>query len=87
VKRIRRNPEVTIAPCSASGRPRGSRLPARAEVLPQSELHRVEHLMARKYRIDRVVFLPIYRAVRRLRGFRDSTVSVVLAITPGAWQE
>jgi hypothetical protein len=45
-------------------------------------LHRVEQLMSRKYRIDRGVLLPIYRAVRRLRGFRDGTENVVLAITP-----
>ncbi len=82
VKRIRRNPAVTVAPCSATGRLRGEPVPARAELLPQSELDHVEQLMARKYRIDRVVILPVYRAVQRLRGAPAGTAEVVLAITP-----
>jgi uncharacterized protein len=81
-KRIRRDPSVTIAPCSASGRLRGQPVSARAEILPGGELDRVERLMNRKYRIDRVVILPLYRAVRRLRGFRDGPENVALAITP-----
>jgi PPOX class probable F420-dependent enzyme len=82
VKRIRRNPEVTIAPCSASGRLRGEPLPARAELLPESELHRVEELMNRKYRTDRLLILPIYRAVQRLRGASGAPSDAALAITP-----
>jgi PPOX class probable F420-dependent enzyme len=35
-KRIRRNPAVLIAPCSASGRLHGDPVAARAELLPQS---------------------------------------------------
>ena len=81
-KRIRRNPAVTIAPCSATGRLRGGPVPARAEFLPQSELDHVGQLMARKYRIDRVLILPMYKAVQRLRGARGGTAEVVLAITP-----
>jgi hypothetical protein len=81
-KRIRRNPAVMIAPCSAAGRLHREPVRARAEVLPESELRRVEQLMTRKYRIDRIVVFPIYRAVRRLRGFRDDAENVVLAITP-----
>jgi len=81
-KRIRRNPRVMVAPCSAGGRLRSDPVSARAEILPPSELHRVDQLMTRKYRLDRIVVLPIYRAVRRLRGFRDGTGNVILAITP-----
>lgn len=80
-KRIRRDPSVTIAPCSAAGRLRGEPVRARAEILPASELSRVEQLMVRKYKIDRLVVLPIYRAVRRLRGFQDDGGSVVIAVT------
>ena len=80
-KRIRRNPAVTIAPCSATGRLRGEPVPARAELLPESVLDHVEQLLARKYRIDRVVILPIYRALQRLRGAPARTAEVVLAIT------
>ena len=81
-KRIRRNPAVIVAPCSAAGRLRGEPVRARADVLPESELRRVERLMSSKYRIDRIVVLPIYRAVRRLRGLRDDAGQVALAITP-----
>jgi PPOX class probable F420-dependent enzyme len=81
-KRIRRNPAVTIAQCTASGRLRGDPVPARAEFLPDSELERVKQLMARKYRIDRVLILPVYRAVQRLRGARAGTAEVAIAITP-----
>ncbi|MGO9902780.1 MAG: PPOX class F420-dependent oxidoreductase [Solirubrobacteraceae bacterium] len=81
-KRILRDPTVTIARCSAAGRLRGKPVRARAEILPASELSRVEQLMGRKYRIDRLVVLPIYRAVRRLRGFHDDGGSVVIAVTP-----
>jgi uncharacterized protein len=81
-KRIRRNPAVTIAPCTASGRLRGESIPAQAELLPASELERVEQLIGRKYRIDRILVLPIYRAVQRLRGVRAGNAEVAIAITP-----
>jgi PPOX class probable F420-dependent enzyme len=82
-KRMRRNPKVTVAPCTASGRLRGDPVEARAEFLPEGERARVERLMARKYRVDRILVLPIYRAVQRLRG-RGTPEGhpVVLAITP-----
>jgi PPOX class probable F420-dependent enzyme len=82
VKRIRRNPAVTVAPCTASGRVRGEPAAARARLLPTSELPRVKQLMNRKYRADRVLILPIYRAVQRLRGVRGNPSDVVVAITP-----
>lgn len=81
-KRIRRNPAVMIAPCTASGRLRSEPVPARAESLPQSEMGHVGRLMARKYRVDRVLILPLYRAVQRLRGAPVGTAGVALAITP-----
>jgi PPOX class probable F420-dependent enzyme len=82
VKRIRRNPAVMIAPCSASGRLRGDPVPAQAQVLPPGQQGPVEPLMARKYRIDRVLILPIYRALQRLRGAPAGGTEIVVAITP-----
>jgi len=83
VRRIRRNPSVRVARCTATGRLRGEPLPARAEFLPESEGRRVEQLMARKYRLDRVFVLPLYRAVQRVRGRRPRGENpVYLAITP-----
>lgn len=81
-KRIRRNPEVMIAPCTASGRLRDKPVRARAELLPDSELESTERSMARKYRIDRILILPIYRALQRLRGAPVGRDEAVLAITP-----
>jgi uncharacterized protein len=80
-KRIRRNPRVMVAPCSATGRLRGEPVPAQAEFLPEDEMDRVERLIARKYRVDRVLILPIYRLIQRLRGSAVGTEGVALAIT------
>jgi PPOX class probable F420-dependent enzyme len=83
VKRIRRNPGVSIAACTATGRLRGEPVEARAELLPESEGPHVEQLMARKYRVDRVLFLPLYRVVQRLRGKEQASgTPAYLAITP-----
>ena len=83
VKRIRRNPTVSIAACTASGRLRGETVEARAEILPESEGPHVDALMKRKYRIDRIVVLPLYRAVMRLRHKQPQEGKpAYLAITP-----
>ncbi len=83
VKRIARNASVTVAECTASGRLRSEPIQARAEVLPEGEAQRIDELMARKYRLDRILILPLYRAVQRLRGRRaDGEEAVFLAITP-----
>ena len=65
-KRIRRDAHVVVAPCSPSGKLKGEQIDAHAEFLPESERERVEGLMARKYRVDRVLVLPVYRAVQKL---------------------
>jgi uncharacterized protein len=82
VKRIRRNPHVTVAPCTATGRLLADPLPARAELLPDGELGRVEQLMAGKYRIDLVVIKPIRALQAALRRGRPRPKPVILAITP-----
>jgi PPOX class probable F420-dependent enzyme len=83
VKRIAHNPSVEIAECSATGRLRGQPASARAEIHRNGEAKHVDELMARKYRLDRILILPIYRAVQRIRGRSTSeTDPVVLAITP-----
>jgi len=86
VKRIRRNRSVSIAPCTASGRLRGEQVSARAEVLGPEALERVRRLAARKYRADKILILPIYRAIQAVRHKAVNAVPegdpVVLAITP-----
>jgi uncharacterized protein len=82
-RRIRHNPAVTVAECTASGRLKGEAVPAHAEFLPESERARVERLIAQKYRADKVLVLPVYRLVQKLRGrsVREEK-PVVLSITP-----
>jgi PPOX class probable F420-dependent enzyme len=45
VKRIRRNPDVSVARCSASGRLHGERVAARAEILPDTAITHAKQLM------------------------------------------
>ena len=59
VKRIRRNPHVLVAPCTATGRLLADPVPARAELLGDAEVGWVERLLAAKYRIDLLVIRPI----------------------------
>jgi uncharacterized protein len=82
VRRIRRNPAVAVAPCTATGRLRGEPLAAHAELLPDAEVSRVERLMARKYRVDLVVIKPIRSLQAALHPGRPRGKPVVLAITP-----
>jgi len=77
VTRIRRNPWVTIAPCTATGRLRGQPVTARAELLPDAEIGRVERLVAGKYRVDLVFIRPIrsLQAALHLAGCARSRLS------------
>jgi uncharacterized protein len=83
VKRIRRNENVTVAICNATGKVLGEAVPAHAAILPEEELPRVERMLGEKYRLDYVFVLPIYKLVQRLRGkaLRYER-PVVLSITP-----
>jgi PPOX class probable F420-dependent enzyme len=82
-KRLRRNPACMVAPCTARGVPKGDAIPAVVEFLPPEEQPRVDRLMATKYRVDRILILPLYRLVQRLRGERpDERGGVYLGITP-----
>jgi PPOX class probable F420-dependent enzyme len=82
VKRIRRDPEVTIAECTARGELRGAPIAARAAFLPENEHARIDRLMAEKYRIDRILVLPVYRLVMKLRRKPYGGEEAYLAITP-----
>ncbi len=82
-KRIRHNASVTVALCTATGKLKGGPVRAHAEFLPESERTRVERLIGQKYRVDRVLVLPAYRAVQRLFGKQTLSQEkpVILAIT------
>jgi uncharacterized protein len=82
VRRIRRDPRVTIAPCTATGRLRGTSVPAWAELLPDAEVARVDQLMAGKYRVDLLVIKPIRTMQAALRRRRPRGTPVALEIVP-----
>jgi PPOX class probable F420-dependent enzyme len=83
-RRLRRNPAAMVGPCTARGAPRGEAIPARVEFLPAAEHDRVDGLLARKYRVDRILILPVYRLAMWLRGKRGGPVDTpaYLEITP-----
>ena len=84
-KRLRRNPVAMVAPCTARGTPRGDAIPAQVEFLPPDEYARIDRLMAEKYRVRRVVIMPIYRLVKKLRGTPiDAHGAAYLAISSRA---
>ncbi|HEY6706028.1 MAG TPA: PPOX class F420-dependent oxidoreductase [Actinomycetota bacterium] len=82
VRRIRRDPRVTIAHCTASGRLRSTPVAARAELLPDTEVTRVDQLMARKYRLDLLFIKPLRTLQAALHRRRPRGTPVVLEITP-----
>jgi uncharacterized protein len=81
-KRIRRNPAVRIALCSASGRLRSDQAPAVAKLLPDTEINGAERLIKRKYRADLLVITPLRFIQSALHLGRPRTAPVILSITP-----
>ena len=82
VKRIRGNPFVTVAACSARGRPHGRLIAARAELLPSTEVERVKRSMERKYRFDLFFIKPIRWLQSLFHPERRNETATVVAITP-----
>ena len=82
VKRLRRNPQVQVAVCTASGRLRGGQVPAVAQILPGSEIAAAERLIAAKYRFDMIIFRPLRFVQSRLHLGRPRTRPVILGIVP-----
>ena len=81
VKRIRRNPYVTIAPCSGRGKPKAKGMPAHAEILPAGEVEPSKRLIERKYRSDLLFVRPV-RAIQKLfRPAKRHEVTAIVAIT------
>ena len=49
VKRLRNNPQVEVAPCTARGKPKGSAVKALCRILNPSEEPRPRSLISKKY--------------------------------------
>ncbi len=82
VKRIRRNTAVQVALCTGSGKIRGQRVPAVAELLPESQIHDIQPLLNRKYRADLVIIRPLRFVQSTLHIGRPRTKPAIPAITP-----
>lgn len=72
VKRIRREPSVTVAPCTVRGRLLGEPVPARARALPPDDTARIIAAIRKKYRFQG--WLVTLRARRR----PGSTVGIAI---------
>ena len=77
MKRLRNNPEVTLAPATTRGTATGPVLPARARILTGSESAHAGRLLARKYPLLHGVLVPL---VHRLR--RNTTTHIELTPQP-----
>jgi uncharacterized protein len=80
VKRIRNNPAVGLALCTASGRLRSQHVSGKAEIL--TDVAAAEEIIARKYRLDLVVIRPLRAVQAALHPGRPKPRPVALAITP-----
>ncbi|MFC4376430.1 PPOX class F420-dependent oxidoreductase [Nocardia halotolerans] len=76
VKRIRRNPEVTLQPCSARGAAHGAVVAGTARVLDAAETEQVRAALRRKYWLTG----PLVILASNLR--RGKTGTIGIEITP-----
>ena len=79
VKRMRRDPHVTVAPCSVRGRVRATPVAGVATFLDDAEARRVARLFDHKYGITRRL-LGLYGRIRRRLGQPAAPPNVYLAI-------
>jgi PPOX class probable F420-dependent enzyme len=78
VKRLRRDPRLLVAPCTAQGRPLGPPLEASAAVLSGEDEQAAERALATRYGLGRELF---ERAMDLMR-----VDMCYLRVTPGAWE-
>lgn len=77
VKRIRRNPAVTVRPCGIRGAPRGDVREGTARLLDETETGRVQGMIMRKYWL----LGPPTALASRLRHGKNATVGVEITLT------
>jgi PPOX class probable F420-dependent enzyme len=81
VRRIRRNPAVTVAPCTFRGRLTGTPVSGRASVLPADQTSRIKDLIKKKYRL--LGPLTLWSSRRRSGGVERS-VALSIELRPDA---
>ncbi len=80
LRRIRNNPEVEVAPCTARGRPTGPPFHARTRLLEGYESARAGRLLARKHPMMHGLLVPL---AHRLRGNRTVHIELTPVPDPG----
>lgn len=73
VKRIRRNPHVTVAPCDRTGKVTGDAFDAAAHLLPDSAGKRVDILLNKKYGMAKRLISLLQAVVRVVQRKRKAT--------------
>ena len=77
VKRIRRDGRVTVAPCTARGKPLGDSVPAHATIVPGEDADAIRTLLKRKYWLTG----PITITLSTLRRGSAGTVGLRISLT------
>jgi len=80
-KRIRHNPAVTVAPCTARGAPTGPGAPARAQIVPSASRPQVWSLFLAKYGLQLRAIIWSGRLSGLLRRGRPPAERVFLELT------
>jgi uncharacterized protein len=65
-KRLRRNPDVEVAPSTSSGKPTGPATPMRARLLTGEEAELARRTIERRFRFMHGVVVPLFHRVRKL---------------------
>jgi PPOX class probable F420-dependent enzyme len=81
VKRIRHNPQVTVAACTGSGKVKGPAIPATATILPPEAGAQADRLLSTRYPVARPLINILNRIVRLVRR-QPAGKSVYLEIRP-----
>ncbi len=80
-RRIRRNPEITIAPCTARGAPTGPAVPASAQVVAITDRPEIWPLFLAKYGLQLRAIMWFGRVSRMLRRGSAPAERVFLELT------
>jgi hypothetical protein len=66
-RRLRRNPEVLVRPCTVRGKPRGAAVRARARLLEGEEARCAARAIARRQRVLQGLIVPLGHRLMRYR--------------------
>ncbi|MET7771015.1 PPOX class F420-dependent oxidoreductase [Nocardia sp. NPDC005366] len=78
VKRLRRNPAVTVQPCDVRGKPRGEVVEGTGRVLDAEGTQRVRKLLMRKY----FILGPLTILGSTLRRGKSGTIGIEITLMP-----